>query len=285
MRYRSLVDKVNSGGELSDEEAKFFEEYKKNHPNVQVDSDSVSQYLDEKSKINRIIEKSKNGSISEEDYNTLVKYGEKHPDFVIPDKVKQVITSYLNNLKSNLDNNSVLYDSVTTLLEQLGDEAVRFGDFVVKSNIIAKSNSANGFIMMESSAAPIVSTGSKISSAGSKVSSFDKGAGYTLAGIGFGLGMYDDMANKGKSLEEATGHNVISTGIGLGTGLAVTGIATLILGATPVGWAALAVGAISVGIGYGLGQLYESAYTNNKDVQDFSTLVGRGALGGLLQGF
>ena len=34
MKYRSIIDKVDAGKSLTDEETKFFEEYKKNHPDV-----------------------------------------------------------------------------------------------------------------------------------------------------------------------------------------------------------------------------------------------------------
>ena len=39
MKYRSIIDKVDAGKSLTDEETKFFEEYKKNHPDVGINSE------------------------------------------------------------------------------------------------------------------------------------------------------------------------------------------------------------------------------------------------------
>ena len=38
MKYRSIIDKVDAGKELSDSDTKFIEEYKKKHPNVRINS-------------------------------------------------------------------------------------------------------------------------------------------------------------------------------------------------------------------------------------------------------
>ena len=61
--------------------------------------------------------------------------------------------------------------------------------------------------------------------------------------------------------------------------LKISAIGAGIAAATPVGWMALGVMALSAGASWLAGEQYQKAYENNKNVQDFSTKVGEGILG------
>ena len=86
MKYRSIIDKVDAGKSLTDEETKFFEEYKNNHPDVKVNSDSVSKEISEKNKYNAAIEKlNNNKELTAADVKAIEKYLNSHSDVSLTD--------------------------------------------------------------------------------------------------------------------------------------------------------------------------------------------------------
>ena len=62
-----------------------------------------------------------------------------------------------------------------------------------------------------------------------------------VAGVGFGIGMYDDLANDNKTFGEALSHNGMTLAAG---SVAAFGVAALV--SNPVGWAV--VGILTAGI-------------------------------------
>ena len=115
---------------------------------------------------------------------------------------------------------------------------------------------------------------------GSKLASWGKWGGRALMGIGFGLGMYDDMANKDKTVGQAVVHNGLSTGLTWGAGSVtasgLTAVAVATLGTTPVGWAAVGIAAVGWGVGYLVGRGFDLAYNNNFwGLQDGIDAVGK----------
>lgn len=96
----------------------------------------------------------------------------------------------------------------------------------------------------------------------SQLASWGKWGGRALMGIGFGLGMYDDMANKDKTVGQAVVHNGLSTGIGWGA--AVTSAVTSALAlSNPVGLATIGIAAVGFAAGYATTKIFETAYDNN----------------------
>ena len=86
MKYRSIIDKVDAGKSLTDEETKFFEEYKKNHPDVQVNSDSVTKEIGEKNKYSAALEKlNNNKELTAADVKAIEKYLKSHSDVSLSD--------------------------------------------------------------------------------------------------------------------------------------------------------------------------------------------------------
>ena len=86
MKYRSIIDKVDAGKSLTDEETKFFEEYKNNHPDIKVNSDSVSKEISEKNKYNAAIEKlNNNKELTAADVKAIEKYLNSHSDVSLTD--------------------------------------------------------------------------------------------------------------------------------------------------------------------------------------------------------
>ena len=272
MKYRSIIDKVDAGKELSDSDTKFIEEYKKNHPDVGINPD-LEKASAEKSEYKKIVEKARKEKLSDEDVQILTKYGEKFPDVKIPEVVKKALKTYFEEINQQYEAHGQTLDNINTVIDMLGEGAVRFGGLIRRIKpLVSGPAGPNSFVIVNPQS---IQKASDVVSAGSNISKYANRFGYALTGIGFGLGMYDDMVNKDMTLTEAVGHNSIATGISLAIGAIGTGLAA----ATPVGWMALGVMALSAGASWLAGEQYQKAYENNKDVQDFSTKVGEGILG------
>ncbi|MBP2622207.1 hypothetical protein DHL47_12930 [Streptococcus panodentis] len=267
MKYRSIIDKVDAGKELSDSDTKFIDEYKKNHPDVGINPD-LEKASAEKSEYKKIVEKSHKGKLSDEDVQILIKYGEKFPDVRMPEDVKKALKTYLEGINQQYEAHGQTLDNINTVIDMLGEGAVRFGGFIRRIKpLVSGPAGPNSFVIVNPQS---IQNASNAVSAGSNISKYANRFDYALTGIGFGLGMYDGMVNKDMTLTEAVGHNSISTGISL----AISAIGAGIAAATPVGWMALGVMALSAGVSWFAGDQYQ----NNKEVRDFSTGVGEGIL-------
>ena len=274
MKYRSIIDKVDAGKELSDSDTKFIEEYKKNHPDVAINSE-LEKASAEKSEYKKIVEKARKEKLSDEDVQILTKYGEKFPDVKIPEVVKKALKTYFEEINQQYEAHGQTLDNINTVIDMLGEGAVRFGGLIRRIKpLVSGPAGPNSFVIVNPQS---IQKASDVVSAGSNISKYANRFGYALAGIGFGLGMYDDMVNKDMTLTEAVGHNSIATGISL----AIGAIGSLALAATPVGWGfagvALVMGATAA-FSWFAGDQYQKAYENNKEVRDFSTGVGEGLL-------
>ncbi len=71
---------------------------------------------------------------------------------------------------------------------------------------------------------------------GSKFAKGGKYLGKGVAGVGFGIGMYDDLANDDKTFGEALSHNGMTLAAG---SVAAFGVAALV--SNPVGWAVVGI--------------------------------------------
>lgn len=110
---------------------------------------------------------------------------------------------------------------------------------------------------------------------GSKIANVGKVVGYGLMGLGFGLGVYDDLVHNDKSWGQAIVHNGLSTGLSWGVGVWT---AATVFGSNPIGWAALGGAAIGFGAGWLTNRVFELAHdTNFLGLQD-----GLDAIGGWL---
>lgn len=76
-------------------------------------------------------------------------------------------------------------------------------------------NTENSFIQVTNY------SGNQMIKHGRLVSNIGKAGGYTTMGVGFGLGMYDDLANNNKTIGEATVHNGLTTGAGVNSRISI----------------------------------------------------------------
>ena len=266
--YQSAVAKAKKGEKLSQEEAKAVEAYKKKHSGLDIDksvtkaADKKMDEVKEKEQYESVVKKAKNGEeLTDKDVQVLTAYAQSHPNEKLNTIVVDAIKNYVNKIKNHYDKNSTKYDMYTNVIEQLGLGTQRIGGLVTAlegisgpATVDAKGTST-AFILVNKSG-----VGQALAQNGSKIASVGKWGGRALMGIGFGLGMFDDMANKNKTVGQAVVHNGLSTGIGLGAG---TAAAALVFGTTPVGWAAAGAAAVAFGVGTAASWAFNKAYENN----------------------
>nr|CDQ31149.1 Bacillus transposase protein [Virgibacillus halodenitrificans] len=196
-----------------------------------------------------------NGEVSEEDLEEDVPEG----------FVKYVIE---NSDKIGTD---LGVNLTSATLEQIGLRTMEIGGLVNILTGKAGPTGPNSFVIRNEKTAKVsnafINNGKSIRSVGKAL-----GRGFMAAGVG--IGMYEDLSHKNKTVGEAIAHNGAALGIGIGSNvigsLGVKSIAAL-LGTNPGGWA------IAGGIALGLGGTVVFNYiydTNLWGTQDTLDMVG-----------
>lgn len=156
---------------------------------------------------------------------------------------------YINDNKDSIKRDIGL-DITSTLLEQGGINASKFGVFINTAGGVKGPAGPNSFVEVKRTSGNVfIENGSKFAKGG-------KYLGKGVAGVGFGIGMYDDMANDDKTVGEALSHNGMTLAAGVGTTAAIT----FFLSSNPVGWAT--VGILSAA--FVISMITDWAYQNNK---------------------
>lgn len=194
---------------------------------------SHEKYL--KVAMGKIEQKAEKETLNKADFAVIKAYSKEHPE----DDIPKSIMKYINDNKDSIKRDIGL-DITSTLLEQGGINASKFGVFINTAGGVKGPAGPNSFVEVKRTSGNVfIENGSKFAKGG-------KYLGKGVAGVGFGIGMYDDLANDDKTFGEALSHNALTTGIGTGAGIATS--ATIVaLASNPVGWAAL--GGLAVGIG------------------------------------
>ncbi len=206
---------------------------------------SHEKYL--KVAMGKIEHKAEKETLNKADFAVIKAYAKEHPE----DDIPKSIMKYINDNKDSIKRDIGL-DITSTLLEQGGINASKFGVFINTAGGVKGPAGPNSFVEVKRTSGNVfIENGSKFAKGG-------KYLGKGVAGVGFGIGMYDDMANDDKTVGEALSHNALTTGIGTGAGIA-TSVTIVALASNPVGWAAL--GGLAVGIIFS--NLTDLAYQNN----------------------
>ncbi|CAC6192274.1 Phage protein [Staphylococcus aureus] len=103
---------------------------------------------------------------------------------------------------------------------------------------------------------------------GSKFAKGGKYLGKGVAGVGFAIGMYDDMANDDKTVGEALSHNGMTLAAGSAMGTIVS-VGITMLASNPVGWAVLGGFAAATGFAIAADWAYENNLWGLKDETDW----------------
>src|SRR5699024_8446552 len=216
--------------------------------------DSAIKDLNEPSQaiLNQAYTKLKNGEIDSDKYydvlSVLKKSNGDLSEEELNEEVPEGFVEYLNENRAQIARDLGVPVGAS-MMEQKG--TVKFGALIQRFKAIPGPAGPNSFNMVNSKSERVASPFFK---ADSSVRTAGKAIGKGFIGLGFGLGMYADIAEKDKTWGEAITHNVVATGIGvgstMGTATVLTTAATAVIGATPVGWAAvgIAAGATVVGV-------------------------------------
>nr|WP_232806091.1 T7SS effector LXG polymorphic toxin [Staphylococcus caledonicus] len=193
-------------------------------------------------KINPKVEDGK--KLNKDDLQVVRRYTKKHPKEDVPKNLKEYIIQNKESITRDLG-----FDITSNGIEQVGFNIQKFAGVLNTYGGFQGPNSKNSFIQVTNQ------SGNQMIKHGRIVSKIGKVGGYSTMGIGFSLGMYDDLTNNNKTIGEAVAHNGLTTGVGVGA----TIVATVALSSTPVGWAILDGMATSTT----LVALVDLAYQNN----------------------
>ncbi len=284
MKYYTLLDKVNDGIQLTDEEIEKLKEYESKYPNGSLKSKVHDALQKDEAKnkdgqiamdaINTAVDSFNNGNI---DWSTLQKilgWIEKFENLKNNDKkltqefIEQHFSSVLSDELSNQVAKYILknYISKTPMLaaqlkNSLAEPLMKLGTHAIlatnKDSIIQKEIGAIG-----SGVASSVSGLEKVTGALAKSSKFAKGL---PMGVGAILDVYD-MSLKGEKAEDIAVKTGVHLAIGYAGGEAGAAIGTLVCPGIGT-----AVGAVAGGaIGVAGSMLFDKTYDNNlkKPVHD-----------------
>ncbi|WP_158591826.1 ribonuclease YeeF family protein [Oceanobacillus halophilus] len=213
-----------------------------------------------------------NGNIDRSDYYTIFSSLEKMNGNVTAEELEEdVPEGFMDYLKDN--NEKIGRDLGVNLfsatLEQVGVGTMKLGGMINVLTGTPGPSGANSFVMVNQRTSRIsnafIENGKTVNTAGKVL-----GRGFMAAG--FGIGMYQDIAQKDKTVGEAVSHNTAALGVGIGGNAVGMAGTALLLGSNPAGWAVL--GGIAVGTTFTVGFNY--MYDNNiLGLQDGLDYVGQ----------
>ena len=212
-----------------------------------------------------VVKKVESGQyLTEDDISAIYSYAQLYPDELISQRLLEVVKKFVDKTTDIYDENSTKLDVAATIAEQLGLGIQRVGGLITILEGIRGPATTNAqgistsFVLVKPNG-----VGQAWVQEGSKIASFAKGTGYGLMGLGFSLGMYDDIANKDKNWGQAFVHNGLSTGLSWGSGVGTTALITGLVVSNPVGWTAVGVAGASVAVSAFVSWGFEAAYNNN----------------------
>lgn len=198
-------------------------------------------------------------NLSDADWLTIAEYARNNPDEKIPDSLVEYLLKNKDDILSDIQN-----DALSNFIEQLGLGISKFSGLVTIFEGIQGPNVANSFVMVNPNG-----VGTQILKYGKNVTSFGKFLGYGFMAAGFGLGIYNDIANQNKTVGQAISHNVVSTGVGYLSGVGGA-VAVGLLVSNPGGWAILGGMAVGTIVSVGFDYLYDNNVLGIQDGLDWA---------------
>ncbi|HDK7900739.1 TPA: transposase [Staphylococcus aureus] len=216
---------------------------------------SHEKYL--KVAMGKIEHKAEKETLNKADFAVIKAYAKEHPE----DDIPKSIMKYINDNKDSIKRDIGL-DITSTLLEQGGINASKFGVFINTAGGVKGPAGPNSFVEVKRTSGNVfIENGSKFAKGG-------KYLGKGVTGVGFGIGMYDDMANDDKTVGEALSHNGMTLAAGSAMGTIVS-VGITMLASNPVGWAVLGGFAAATGLAIAADWAYENNLWGLKDETDW----------------
>ncbi|MFJ6413340.1 hypothetical protein CHI12_06520 [Terribacillus saccharophilus] len=209
------------------------------------------------------------GNITREEYydiytlasKTKVTLKEEELEEDVPDSVLDYINENKEKMQKDFSN-----DFLANVLQQVGRTTTKLGGFITVMTGTRGPDIPNTFVMVNPNTAGFTNS---LKNTGQAILNGGKWLGRGVMGVGFGVGMYEDMNQKDKSFGEALVHNSASLGIGSAGAFLGTAATAFLLGSNPAGWAVLggvAVSAVFVG---GFNYFYDNNILGLQDGLDY----------------
>ena len=216
----------------------------------------VSQQKALEVRMDKINQKAKDGKkLSKNDLQIVMGYAQSHPKEDVPKNLKEYMIQNKDSITRDLG-----LDITTNGVEQVGFNMQKFAGVLNTYGGFKCPNGKNSFVQVTNK------SGNQMIKHGRLVINIGKAGGYTTMGVSFGLGMYDDLANNNKTIGEATAHNGLTTGAGVGASV----IVGLALSSNPVGWAiagGIAAGTLAAVV---VDSAYQTNFLGTKDKVDWA---------------
>ena len=160
-------------------------------PGKELDWAKVSHEKYLKVAMGKIEHKAEKETLNKADFAVIKAYAKEHPE----DDIPKSIMKYINDNKDSIKRDIGL-DITSTVLEQGGINASKFGVFINTAGGVKGPAGPNSFVEVKRTSGNVfIENGSKFAKGG-------KYLGKGVAGVGFGIGMYDDLANDNKTFGE-----------------------------------------------------------------------------------
>ncbi|WP_018932442.1 T7SS effector LXG polymorphic toxin [Gracilibacillus lacisalsi] len=223
------------------------------------DMDETSQKI-----LNSAYTDLKNGKIDRDTYynifSTMGKSTKKLSEEELNEEVPKDVIEYLYKNKGKIGLDFIVNftaDSAEHIGKELKMISKKAGKVATHIKSIGElfstiSGKTSGVVTKVGHAA--AKTSNHLSDSGKFLLGAGKTLGRSFIAVSAGVGMYEDIFEKDKTIGEAVAHNLTSVGVGLVGGAAGLGLAGL-LATNPIGW--------TVGLGIGLTWSFNYAYDNN----------------------
>ncbi|MGT2708052.1 hypothetical protein ACVRXQ_08960 [Streptococcus panodentis] len=232
MKVRSLIDKVDAGKELTDEETKTLQEYESRYPNSNL-LENVKHALDQNEAKKNIEKQKEVDNSSVQQTNEFAKKG-----------------------NSWLENATNFGEGIGEAGKWLLSKSAKTLSELTRASTVASQGGPNGFVMLGENLSRVARNNAQSAAKMAKVGKILDNPITKV--LGFGFGVWNDVANEGKTLGQAVVHTGASTAVGWAASGVTSGAIAMLAGG-PVGWAGLA----GFAVGYGAVKLFEWGYENN----------------------
>ncbi|KXT77440.1 hypothetical protein STRDD11_02624 [Streptococcus sp. DD11] len=232
MKVRSLIDKVDAGKELTDEETKTLQEYGSRYPNSNL-LENVKHALDQNEAKKNIEKQKEVDNSSVQQTNEFAKKG-----------------------NSWLENATNFGEGIGEAGKWLLSKSAKTLSELTRASTVASQGGPNGFVMLGENLSRVARNNAQSAAKMAKVGKILDNPITKV--LGFGFGVWNDVANEGKTLGQAVVHTGASTAVGWAASGVTSGAIAMLAGG-PVGWAGLA----GFAVGYGAVKLFEWGYENN----------------------
>ncbi|MGP4040979.1 T7SS effector LXG polymorphic toxin [Gracilibacillus sp. D59] len=233
---------------------------------IEQSKDTTLKDMDETGKkiLNSAFTDLKNGKIDRETYynilSTMSKSTKKLSEEELNEEVPKDVIEYLFNNKGKIgldlavnftaDSAKYIGHETKVIAKEVGKVATNIKSIGELFNTLSSKTSS----IVTKVGNATTKTSNVLTKTGHVVRGAGKAVGRSFIAVSAGVGMYEDLFEKDKTIGEAIAHNATSVGVGLAGG-AIGGLVATGFAVTPIGW--------TVGVGLAATWTFNYVYDNN----------------------